>query len=77
MDVIKEALGSRTFLTFKVIGGIIDLRFFIGDMPQELLNSMADIAGKSNIPPFWSMGFHQCRWGYENSSMLLDVLANY
>lgn len=45
MDVIKEAIDSKTFLTFKVIGGIIDLRFFVGDMPKGVLNDMADIAG--------------------------------
>jgi alpha-glucosidase/alpha-D-xyloside xylohydrolase len=34
-------------------------------------------AGRSEIPPFWGLGFHQCRWGYKNISMLLDVLSNY
>ena len=29
------------------------------------------------IPPFWSFGFHQCRWGYQNSSDLLEVLSRY
>ncbi len=42
-----------------------------------LLAKWNNYAERSNTPPFWSLGFHQCRWGYENSSMLLDVLSNY
>jgi len=25
--------------------------------------------GKIHIPPFWSLGWHQCRWGYQNLSV--------
>jgi len=29
------------------------------------------------VPPFWSFGFHQCRWGYKNVEALQTVLSNY
>ena len=33
--------------------------------------------GRSAIPPFWSFGFHQCRWGYKDVSYLEKVLDNF
>lgn len=32
---------------------------------------------KAHIPPFWSLGFHQCRWGYPDVSKLESVLSKY
>lgn len=79
MDAIKEEVSGKTYLTFKVIGGVIDLRFILGDRHEvrNVVSKINDYAGLPNVPPFWSLGFHQCRWGYENSSQLLEVLENY
>ena len=33
--------------------------------------------GRSAIPPFWSLGAHQCRWGYKNVSYLNNVIESY
>jgi len=30
MDVIKSTVGGKHFVTYKVIGGILDFRFFLG-----------------------------------------------
>ena len=65
MDVIKEKKNGKTYLTYKVIGGIIDIRLVISNQnPKDLLKGLTSYIGQSNIPPFWAMGFHQCRWGY-------------
>jgi len=29
------------------------------------------------IPPFWSLGYHQSRWGYENITVIQDVIKNF
>lgn len=33
--------------------------------------------GKPAIPPFWSLGFHQSRWGYDSVDTLNDILSQY
>ena len=75
MDIIKSTKNGIHFLTFKTIGGILDFRFFVGDNnPEQTLRPFQEYIGKSVIPPFWSLGFHQSRWGYENVTMLEQVI---
>lgn len=35
MDVLKSTEKGRHFLTYKVIGGILDFRFFLGEENPE------------------------------------------
>ena len=66
MDVIKSTQDSIHYITYKIIGGIVDFRFFIGeDNPELTLQKLNQYSGIAAIPPFWSLGFHQCRWGYK------------
>ncbi len=32
----------------------------------ELTQKFQNIVGKTPLPPVWALGYHQCRWGYEN-----------
>lgn len=71
MDVIVANEGSTGFkLTYKIIGGIFDFRFILGSDPEATVDRFHVYLGRSAVPPFWSMGFHQSRWGYHNISML-------
>ena len=29
------------------------------------------------IPPFWSLGYHQSRWGYKNITYLLNTIESF
>jgi len=35
MDVIKETRLGQNYITYKVIGGVIDFRFFLGEQSPE------------------------------------------
>jgi alpha-glucosidase (family GH31 glycosyl hydrolase) len=76
MDVIIDH--DKLSMTYKIVGGIIDFTFFLGDKNPETPVKMYHTYLKGfTLPPFWAMGFHQCRWGYKNLQMLKDVLKNY
>ena len=78
MDVIKEQKNGIHHITYKIIGGIVDIRFLVGQKdPNSLLDKFSLFHGKSAVPPFWSLGFHQSRWGYHNVSVLEEVLDNF
>lgn len=36
-----------------------------------------DVVGKPILPPLWSLGWSQSRWGYINQDQLSDVVNNY
>ncbi|XP_011052776.1 PREDICTED: lysosomal alpha-glucosidase-like isoform X2 [Acromyrmex echinatior] len=63
MDVILQPTPA---ITFRTIGGIFDIYFFLGPTPADVVKQYSEIVGKPFMPPYWSLGFHLCRYGYES-----------
>jgi alpha-glucosidase (family GH31 glycosyl hydrolase) len=79
VDVEVESFSNSSYMQiFRIIGGIIDFRYIVGEKnPEELLKTFHGYIGSSLIPPFWSLGFHQCRWGYTNITALETVITKF
>lgn len=73
MDVHLE----QERLTFKAIGGIVDIYVFNGPTPEAVVQQYTGIVGRPTMFPYWSLGFHNCKWGYESVQQVEDVVANY
>ena len=79
MDVVLEG-GKK--LTYKVVGGIIDLNFFAGNdesdlKPETIVKQYHTYLGGWTLQPLWSLGNHQCKDGYNDLSFFKDVLDGY
>ncbi|GFQ97998.1 sucrase-isomaltase, intestinal, partial [Trichonephila clavata] len=54
-------------ITFRTIGGVIDLFFIVGNNDPEYLSELyTALVGKATIPPYWSLGFQLSRYGYNS-----------
>ncbi|KAF3936925.1 Alpha-glucosidase [Dactylella cylindrospora] len=73
----QDILVRESEITWRTIGGSIDLYFFAGPSPSAVTKAYVTEIGKPAMQQYWVLGFHQCRWGYANISDLDEVVKNY
>jgi alpha-glucosidase len=74
----QEILTGADKLTWRTIGGNIDLTFYSGPtQPEVTKNYQISTVGLPAMQQYFTFGFHQCRWGYHNWSETAEVLANF
>ncbi|PRW45700.1 alpha-glucosidase isoform A [Chlorella sorokiniana] len=64
-------------LTFRAVGGVIDLYVLMGPRPLDVMRQLTALVGRPALPPYWAFGFHQGRTGYQSLEELEAVVANY
>ncbi|KAK9835041.1 hypothetical protein WJX81_006384 [Elliptochloris bilobata] len=73
MDVVV----ARDRASFRAVGGVLDLFVLLGPTPADVTAQLAAVVGRPALPPFWSLGFHQSKWGYSSVEELQEVSVNY
>ncbi|EFA85346.1 hypothetical protein PPL_02349 [Heterostelium album PN500] len=73
MDVVL----TEQSMTYKTVGGVLDFFFFVGPSPREVIQQYHQVIGYPKMPAYWSLGWHQCRWGYHTLEDTEAVVANY
>lgn len=61
-NILEVILQPTPAITFRTIGGIFDIYFFLGPTPADVVKQYSEIVGKPFMPPYWSLGFHLCRY---------------
>ncbi len=48
-----------------------------GSSPQEVVKTLAELTGKMQLPPLWSLGYQQCRWSYYPDSRVKEIADTF
>ncbi|XP_065580074.1 lysosomal alpha-glucosidase-like [Artemia franciscana] len=72
MDIIIQPAPA---ITFRTIGGIFDFYIFLGPKPGDVVSQYTELIGRPFMPPFWSLGYHQCRFGYNTLNRTKEIMG--
>ena len=56
---IKFLKSGKSVVTYRTIGGILDIYMFATDSADNIIQKYNELIGKPVLPPFWALGFHQ------------------
>lgn len=73
----QEILLRPSNITWRTLGGSIDLYFFSGSSQAEVTSQYLNVVGLPAMQQYSGFGFHQCRWGYENWTVVEAVVDTY
>jgi alpha-glucosidase len=77
----QEVKLANESLTWRLLGGSIDLFFFDGPTAPEVTKQyVMSAAGAPAMQNYWALGYHQCRWGYHNwteTREVVETLRNF
>jgi alpha-glucosidase len=78
MDImINKTAESGQYLEYNTLGGILDFYFVAGPTPIDVSKQYAEIAGLPAMMPYWGLGFHNCRYGYQDAFAVAEIINGY
>lgn len=73
----KQKVRCRTDVHWMSESGIIDVFLLTGPTPADIFKQYSYITGTQAMPPLFSLGYHQCRWNYEDEQDVKAVDAGF
>ncbi len=67
----------RNVTSFWAQGGEMNYYFFYGPNMQDVITRYTDLTGKPELPPLWSLGYHQCKWSYYPESKVKEITNKF
>ncbi|KAI6784884.1 uncharacterized protein J7T54_007978 [Emericellopsis cladophorae] len=78
MDIkLNQDQNGDQYMEYNIIGGVLDFYFFAGPGPEDVARQYAEVVGVPAMVPYWSLGYHQCKYGYRDWFEVAEVVHNY
>lgn len=78
MDILIDKTESgQQYLEYNTVGGVFDFYFLAGPEPASVSKQYAEVVGLPAMMPYWTFGFHQCKYGWQSIDHVAEVVANY
>lgn len=68
---------SEAYFYYGAEAGNLDYYFIAGDSMPEVVGGYTYLTGTTPLPQFWTLGYHQSRWGYDSAECIKGIGAKY
>ncbi|KAI0538795.1 glycoside hydrolase family 31 protein [Xylaria digitata] len=78
MDIkINKTRKDGQYLEYNTLGGVLDFYFVAGPSMIDVARQYAEIVSLPTEMPYWGLGLHNCRYGYQDAYEVAEVVYNY
>ncbi|KAJ5746908.1 uncharacterized protein N7511_008604 [Penicillium nucicola] len=78
MDIkVDKSDDGKQYLEYNTLGGVLDFYFMAGPTPKDVSVQYSEIVGLPVMQSYWTFGFHNCRYGYQDAFDVAEAVYNY
>jgi alpha-glucosidase len=66
---------SPDFFSFGAEGGELSYYYIAGPDPRKILGAYTAMVGRSPLPPYWALGYQQCRYSYFPEARVREIAS--
>lgn len=68
---------DRVDVRWMAESGVLDLFVLLGPTPRDAVRQYAALTGVAPLPPYFALGYHQCRWNYVDQEDVASVVQRF
>lgn len=68
---------GNEFSSFSAVNGELNYYFFGSSSIAGIIKDYTWLTGRMKLPPYWSLGYQQCRWGYYPESEVMSLAQKF
>ncbi len=73
----SELYTNSDAITFNTEGALFRVYIIDRESPKAVLKGLAELTGTMQMPPRWTLGYHQCRFSYGSEKRVREVTDTF